>query len=140
MNRPLPLIRWLFADPPAPVSTWQVIRWWEIRRLPFNLIVGVWGLVALALLAARIHGAGVLKPGEDGVEPLALLFAPIAVNLCYTAGWLVDVPLRWIRPSFSPRFTPWLFRLGFGLSLFVVSLPAGFWGGYGLLQGLPVLR
>ena len=132
--------RWLFATPAEPVTALRVVGWWELRRIPFNLVIGVFGLVAFAVFATSIYSAGVLQPGEDAIEPFALLLAPIAANLCYTLGWLVDAPLRLIRPSLSPRFTPLLFRLGLGFSLFVISLPAVLWGGYRLLQLLHVAR
>ncbi len=134
------LLRWLFAAPPEPVTALRVVGWWELRRIPFNFVIGGFGIFAFVIFSISIYSAGVLQPGEDAVEPFALLLAPIVANLCYTAGWLVDAPLRWIRPSLSPRFTPLLFRLGLGFSLFVISLPAVIWGGYRLLQLVHVLR
>ena len=134
MNKLRHLIQWMFTAPPEPVTAWSVFCWWERRRIPYNFIIGSIGLFCLVIFITCIDAAGVLKPGEDAVEPLALMFAPLLVNLCYTSGWLVDAPLRLIRPSFSPQFTPKLFRLGLIFSLFVVSFPAVFWGGYLLLQ------
>jgi len=140
MSNSLHPIRWLFVAPHEPLTALRIVGWWELRRIPFNLVIGLFGVFAFAIFATSIYSAGVLQPGEDAVEPFALLLAPIAANICYTAGWLVDAPLRFIRPSLSPRFTPLLFRLGLGFSLFVISLPAVIWGGYRLLQLLHVLR
>lgn len=134
MSNSLHSIRWLFAAPLEPVTALRVVGWWELRRIPFNLVIGVFGIFAFAVFATSIYSAGVLQPGEDAVEPFALLLAPIAANLCYTAGWLVDASMRFIWPSLGPRFTPLLFRFGLGFSLFVISLPAVIWGGYRLLQ------
>ena len=66
------------------------------------------------------------------MEPLALIaapiVAPIAINICYTAGWLLDAPLRLIFPTLNSRFTSWLFTLGFVFSVLLVSFPALYWG------------
>ena len=72
--------------------------------------------------------------GEDAVEPLALLTAPFGINVLYTPGWLVEVPARVLRPALSPQFGPLLLKLGLGLGLSLITLPAALWGGYRVLQ------
>src|SRR2546430_979149 len=102
--------RWLFESAPKPVSSWRVVAWWEVRRLPFNLIIGTYAVACLILFEAAIHATGVLKPGEDAEEPIALLAAPILVNVLYTLGWLVEIPIRILMPNLSTRFGPWLLK------------------------------
>jgi hypothetical protein len=131
---------WLFAPPREPVTALRLIGWWELRRIPFNIIIGVFGIICLAIFFVSIDTSGTLQPGEDAVEPPALFIAPFAANICYTAGWLVDAPLRVVRPAIRPQFSPWLFRFGLGFSLFIISIPAVFWGGYRVLQLMHVLR
>ena len=140
-------LRWLFTPPSEPTSSGDAVAWWERRRIPYNLIVGAVAIVAFIIYCVAITCTGVLQPGEDIIEPLALIaapiIAPIVINICYTAGWLLDAPLRSFVPSLSPRFTSRLFAAGFAFSLFVVSLPALYWVGYLLLQLLlvrPALR
>ena len=128
------LFRWLFAPPQPPVTTWRIVAWWELRRIPYNLILAAFGWLALTIFFVSIYGSGHLQPGEDAVEPFALLLAPIAANICYTAGWLLDAPLRLVRPALSPMLTPRLFGAGLAFSLLVISIPAVLWGGYRLLQ------
>jgi hypothetical protein len=65
--------------------------------------------------------------------------APFGINLLYTLGWLVEAPARLLKPSLSPSFGPLLLKLGLGLGLFLITLPAAFWGGYRLLQMAGVL-
>ncbi|MBI3028029.1 MAG: hypothetical protein HYY64_00745 [Candidatus Rokubacteria bacterium] len=60
------------------------MAWWEVRRIPFNLIVGVYGVVCLVAFFWAITTSGHLQPGEDAVEPLALLAAPFGINVLYT--------------------------------------------------------
>jgi len=125
--------RWLVAPQQNP-SSWRVILWWEVRRIPFNLIIGAYGIVCLIVFLLAAESSGRIPPGEDAVEPIALLFAPFAVNLLYTLGWLVEVPVRLILPDLSPRFGPLLMKLGLALGLFFVTLPAAIWVAILLLQ------
>ena len=125
---------WLFTNPQEPRSLWRIIAWWELRRIPFNIVVGTYGVLCFAVFLSAITTSGDLQPGEDAVEPLALLAAPFGINLLYTLGWLVEVPARLLVPGLSSRFGPMLLKLGFGLGLFLITMPAGIWGGYRLLQ------
>jgi hypothetical protein len=136
------LTRRLFTSPTEPTSPREAISWWEQRRLPYNLIVGTTAIVSFAVYCLAIKSTGVLKPGEDIIEPVAIMAAPLAValvNICYTAGWLVDAPLRAVFPSLSSRLTVWLFAVGLAFSIVLVSLPALFWSGYRLLQLIHVV-
>jgi len=133
-------IQWLFTAPAEPLTPRGIIGWWERRRIAFNAIIGIIGFIALLLFTTSIESAGVLQPGEDAVEPVAIVVVPLIANAAYTGGWLLDCPLRLVRPQLSPRFTPRLFRLGLLFSVFVVTFPALLWGGYRLLQILHVLR
>jgi hypothetical protein len=135
-------IRWLFSPPPAPTSSKDVIAWWEHRRLPYNALVGTIAIICFLIYCLSIVSTDILEPGDDVIEPLALMAAPLAVgliNICYTLGWLVDAPLRFLKPSLSSQFTLWLFILGVAFSIFVVSLPAAYWGTYRLLQVIGLL-
>jgi hypothetical protein len=125
---------WMFSGQSSPGTAWQVIAWWEKRRIPFNLLVGAYAAVCLAVFFWAIATSGHLEPAEDAVEPLALLAAPIGINMFYTLGWLVEVPARSFMPGLSPRFGAFLLKLGLGLGLALITVPAAFRGGYRLCQ------
>jgi len=131
---------WLFAPQSMPVRWWRVILWWELRRIPFNLLIGAYGALCLVLFYWAITSSGHLQPGEDAVEPLALIAAAFAANACYTLGWLLELPVRLLMPALSAQFGAVLLKLGIGFSLFIISVPAVFWVGYRLLQFAHVLR
>jgi len=124
----------MFDAPEAGRPLWKIILWWELRRIPFNLIVGVYGIICLAIFFWAILTSDHLQPGEDAVEPLALMAAPFVINMLYTLGWLVEVPARIVKPDLSPRLGPILLMAGLGLGFFLIGLPAALWLGYRVLQ------
>src|SRR6185503_20909678 len=88
---------WMFSVREGERSATDIILWWELRRIPYNLIVGPTGLISLLLFYFFISRTNALKPGEDAVEPIALLAAPVVMNICYTAGWVVEGFLDKVR-------------------------------------------
>jgi len=103
-------------------SRTDIVRWWEARRLHFNVYVGVVGIVAWFLVL--IAGSAAVKPGEDFEEPLAMIFGPVIyamiANACYTLGWIADVLSSQSRPRVG------LYKAGVVFSVVLTALP-GVW-------------
>ena len=74
------------------LSAREIIRWWEARRIRFNLYVGIVGVASWLLVL--IAGSAAVKPGVDFEEPIMMLVGPfiygILANICYTLGEFVD--------------------------------------------------
>ena len=104
----------------------QIICWWEIRRILYNLIVLAAGILSMAIMHALVN----LEPGEDLQEPLAIIGFGILCNLGYTLGWFTE-----IFSDKSKKYGPKMFRIGLYFTLFWVFLPAllhiVFWIGRG---------
>jgi hypothetical protein len=132
--------RWLFAPQDAPSSVWGTLGWWEARRIPFNLIIGSYAVLCLLVFVWGLSSSGHLQPGEDAIEPMALLAAPFAVNALYCLGWLVEIPAHLVAPSASQGIGPTLLKLGFALGFGLVSVPAAYWGGFRVLQLVGAVR
>ena len=116
----------LVPEHPA-FSTSQVILWWELRRLPYNgllLIIGVLSIIGMERIISPV-----LPLGVDAVEPM-LLVPGIALygfmaNLCYTMGWVLELWNR-KRDSFAARERGLrMFRTGMFFSCVLTTLP--FW-------------
>ena len=128
MPAPKTIREWLFEPLSEPRTAGDIIRWWEARRLFYNIFVGSIGLLSFVAFLFFITQANVLQPGEDAEEPLALLFAWIPINICYTAGWVVEILA--LRTGRGGKFLrgPALMRVGLAFSLFVILLPSTLWG------------
>jgi hypothetical protein len=128
------LLGLFFATPRAPVSLIGVVGWWEARRIPFNMMIGAYGFACVCIFMWAITTSGQLEPGEDAVDAVAVMAAPIAVNLLYTLGWLVEVPARIVVPGLSARFGPCLLIVGIALAVALITLPAALWTAFRVLQ------
>lgn len=117
--------RLLFRDSPGTQSPQDVVRWWERRRIAFNIAVGTTGLVSLSFIAVLgaigPHAHGTFGPPLIGV----ILYGAVA-NLAYTSGWILELLL--LRPLFGRRsgtVGATLFRYGLAFSVGISAIPAG---------------
>lgn len=105
----------------------QVIRWWEARRLLYNLALLCIGVAAIAAMEWLMNRA--LPLGEDAIEPMALILGVvlygIMANVLYTLGWIVELRLRRIDPVRARRLGERLFRAGMVFACLLTTGP--FW-------------
>jgi hypothetical protein len=123
------LVRVLFPEPTFHRTPFALVRWWESRRMTFNVVVGATGLVTMSVLAI-----GVFLPMGIPFTELpwgAVIAYGVAANVCYSFGWIVESALeRWLgRETYGAG--PALFRHGLvfsvGLTLFPVVMAGLFW-------------
>jgi hypothetical protein len=100
----------------------------------------VYGIVCLTIFYSAINGSHVLEPGEDAVEPFMIILAPIAFNIFYTLGWLVEAPVRAVVPGLTPKLGPRLLLAGLVFSFCLISLPAAYWSGYFIAHVLGIMK
>lgn len=113
------LTRFLFPAP-ASRSVGSIFRWWEGRRLAYNLAVGAAGTVSVLALnvAAVAFGEAPTLP----LEPI-LVFG-VGANLYYLLGPALEslAHLGW-GPSVLP-VGPALYRMGLTFAVGLALLPA----------------
>jgi hypothetical protein len=110
----------LLYPEPAERTAPAIVKWWEKRRLFYNLVVGSVGLVTLAItmpVVSFLEGRLVLGPLLG-----ALAFGVLA-NVCYTFGSVVEILIdkiwgRAVRPAGPP-----LYRMGLTFSIGLALLP-----------------
>jgi hypothetical protein len=93
----------------------RIIGWWELRRIFYNLVVLVSGIISMSIMSSLIE----LKPGEDLEEPIVIIGFAFLCNLFYTLGWLTEI-LRERSLTYAPK----MFKRGLYFTLFWVFLPA----------------
>jgi hypothetical protein len=102
---------------------WDAVVWWEIRRVQFNLVILVVGLVSafvVAFVGGRVFGAY-----QDVGSPfMQAAFYAIAANLCYTLGWISELLWAWGNTAQTETIRPKVFRIGLIFSASLTLLPA----------------
>lgn len=104
----------------TPLST---LRWWESRRLSFNLTVGAAGLTTISvlyLLSMILPWWGPLRLVE--ALPAVAAYAVMA-NVCYSLGWLSELVARLAWGPRAPHMGPLLYRQGLIFSVGLTLLP-----------------
>lgn len=112
----------------------DAIGWWESRRIPFNLIVGIAGIlscivVGVVVLESHFLGAGDFDVPDPPLLPVfGIIFYAIAANVCFTGGWLAELAVRTIWPHEADRFATMSFSLGVVFSVLFTLTPGILFG------------
>jgi hypothetical protein len=106
---------------PAPRTTVGIFRWWEARRLPYNLIVGSAGVVTLGVAGL----ASLIIPGMNGFPPWqpVVVFGVLA-NVCYLLGPAIEIALHKLWGRTLLPVGPALYRMGLTFSVGLALLPS----------------
>jgi len=119
----------LFQRQVAANAPKQVIFWWEKRRIYFNLIVGLTGILtcivtlAIAWYSENKFGDAIGLPDPPIFALLGILLYGIAANVCYTGGWLFELVAKAIWKDRAKHFGEISFGLGLFFSVIVTLLP-----------------
>lgn len=111
-------------------SAWQVIGWWEARRVPYNLIVGATGiatgaiLLVTGLVAETYLGESIGIPDPPIFAIFAVVFYAIMANVCFTGGWVVELLVIRVWGEQAQSFGPISFTLGVLFSTALTFAPA----------------
>lgn len=123
------LTRLLFPAPAEVRDTATIFRWWESRRLTYNIIVGGTGLVTIAAMKF----IAMLPPVSMNMSvfwPGIVAYGAFA-NLFYSLGFATEAVMQRAWHDETPRVGPALFRQGLvfsvGLTLFPIALMSIGW-------------
>jgi hypothetical protein len=125
------LAGWIFAHQLEKSHPAHVVAWWELRRLPYNIIIAVTGLLTLSVFYAVALGcerSGGIPLGTPR-PPLLVLIAVIAywivANAFYTCGWILELLVARMWRVSTPVFGPIAFTLCTAASVVITLVPAG---------------
>jgi hypothetical protein len=115
------LVEFLYPAP-APRTAHGIVRWWERRRLPYNLFVGGAGLLTLGyvLLLETVVWRSPLEPGIL----LPVVAFGVGANVCYGLGPLVEIAAEKLSGRALLPVGPVLYRMGLTFSVGLALLPS----------------
>jgi hypothetical protein len=141
------LTRWpLFRRERQATRAWDVIAWWESRRIPYNLIVGATGIASAivmlltGLVTEHIVGEAIDAQGSPIFEIVAVILYGIMVNICFTGGWVLELLSRRIWGTRAEAFGEIAFTWGTLFSVLLTLVPAALTIGVGACRILAIGR
>jgi hypothetical protein len=107
----------------------QIISWWEKRRVWFNLIIGVTGILSCVIMFGLVSLMTQIYPKKDwfGDQWWPLFGIPlygIMANVCYTLGWIAEIIAVKYWQERSRYFGQISFSLGLFFSILLTLVPA----------------
>ena len=125
------LTRWsLFRRARPHERNWDVIAWWESRRIPFNLIVGATGIASAIVMlmtgfvTEHVVGEAIGVPGSPLVAIIAVIVYGIMANICFTGGWILELLSRRLWGTRAEAFGEIAFTWGTLCSVLLTLVPA----------------
>jgi hypothetical protein len=103
-------------------SFFQIIIWWEFRRILYNAIILIAGIFSTVIMLTAASSRIELDSGEDFFEPIVIPIFALLCNMGYTLGWLTEV---FIKRNLT--YGPKMFKRGLYFTLFWVFLPTTIW-------------
>ena len=108
----------------------QIIRWWELRRILYNLLLSMIGIAALWSMERFLNPA--LPVSDHAAQKLGLVLLSagyvLGANLFYTLGWMTELEDRRSVPELARKRAVSNFWKGLLFSCGLTTLP--FWFGY----------
>lgn len=106
-------------------ENWDTIKWWELRRIPYTIVVAAVGVASFFVSNSIIERYA--KTGDEFLNPASVLIgvplAVVAANVCYTLGWIVEMARKNVTEEESRRFRMIAFYSGLAFSVLLMSSP-----------------
>lgn len=122
-------------NPQKENLTWlKILIWWEIRRIPFNIII------TLGIIASIFCLSFIIKNLESFMSPgiflifWVLLFYFLA-NLCYSLGAIFQLIEYRLRIPVLSKLLPNTYFFGIIFSIIVIFIPVVICGAYTIISG-----
>jgi len=105
---------------------WDAVFWWELRRIPFNVVLLVTGMASVLSIFAV--GSQIAAPGHNFIAPLLIPLGivgyAIAANAFYTLGWVSELLWSGGDTSRTAAYRNRTFYVGLSGSVALTLTPA----------------
>lgn len=121
---------WIFEPRSEALEPFEILKWWEKRRLPYNLIVGATGVLTcfitamVAAISYKIFEEPIGIPDPPFVAVFGVILFGIAANVCFTGGWIAELLAQKVWNEKAADFAQIAFTLGLGFSVLLTLAPA----------------
>ena len=106
---------------------YKIVLWWELRRIPFNLILILFLYIEYNLLPFLPQGDRIVTLNAGPMLVVGALFSFIlyflGANICYTLGWIVQLITRRVKYPLFKIVMSKLFVFGITIAILVTLSP-----------------
>jgi len=106
-----------------------IIAWWELRRIPYNVAVGLTGMLTITAVEWLVESEAAWRhqPVDPDWPPTAAMVGVILyglmANVCFTGGWITELFVRKVWQDRAGSFAQIAFFFGFVASILLTLLP-----------------
>jgi hypothetical protein len=121
------LDRYPFNRDEVPSGAGAVLLWWESRRLAYNIVIGITGVVSVGFLVANslIRGDDCGIPDPPLFALLLIIGYGVMANVCYTLGAFAEIVARvTMGKESASKLGQTSFVVGLALSVILTIAPA----------------
>jgi hypothetical protein len=120
----------LFSRPQPLERSWDVISWWETRRLIYNALVGTAGvtsgiiILTTGYITEHMTGEATGIPDPPFFAIIAVIVYGVMANICFTGGWILELLSRQMWGVRAEAFGEIAFAWGILGSVLLTLSPA----------------
>lgn len=120
----------LLSRPRPPVRSWDIISWWESRRLIYNVLVGAAGVTSVIIIlmtgyvTEHMTGEAIGIPDPSFLAIIAVILYGLMANVCFTGGWILELLSRRLWGTRAEAFGEIAFTWGLLGSVILTLCPA----------------
>ena len=118
--------------PEGERTAWRIIGWWELRRILYNAILLITGVIETVLFFVVANDPIRFLPPPFFALMGFMLYVG-AANFCYTFGWVFELFLNKLLHIKTNGFAKYSFIIGCIFAVFVNILP-------GILYGITYIK
>ena len=119
----------LFQRNEEDITPLQIILWWEARRLFFNIVVGIAGVMTIvvmvfsAAIAEKLFNEPIGWPDPPLFAIIGIILYAVGANICYTGGWIAELISHEVWGDKARGFAEISFTLGVVFSFLLTLVP-----------------
>ena len=119
----------LFQRNEEHMTSLQIILWWEARRLFFNIVVGIAGVMTIvvmllsAAVAEKLSNEPIGWPDPPLFAVIGIILYAVGANVWYTGGWIAELISHEVWGNKVRGFAEMSFTLGVVFSFLLTLVP-----------------
>ena len=122
------MLKTLFGHELEDRKWYHIIGWWEVRRIAFNLILLISGIISITIMSLVVDGVW------DFIHPLSIFGFAFLANFFYTGGWIIELLVKTGKQN-TNSWGSKSFKIGLIISICFTFIPPLLFSIGGIVSG-----